>query len=118
MRRWHHLNMFQYKSFISARLPRFKNASGQVETLCPPWADKHERCTVLFECLVIELLLATQNQTQTARLLGCKFDVVNRIMHRASRRGMERRGQSGPEQAARRVRRMSRRRWVTGEGMK
>jgi transposase len=96
VRRWRHLNMFQFKSFISARLPRFKSSAGKVETLCPPWAEKHERFTVLFECLVIELLLATQNQTQTARLLGCKFDVVNRIMHRASARGMARRRRRGP----------------------
>ena len=90
-RRWRHLDTLQFKSFINARLPRFKSAQGQVETLCPPWADKHERHTLRFECAVIALLLATQNQTQTAKLIDCKFDVVNRIMHRASERGMRRR---------------------------
>lgn len=90
-RRWRHLDTMQYQSFINAHLPRFKSAHGKVETLSPPWAQKHERHTLLFESRVIDLLLATQNQTQTARLMGCKFDVVNRIMHRASERGLARR---------------------------
>ena len=62
-----------------------------MKTLAPPWADKHERHSYLFENLVIKLLQATKNQTQTANLLRCPFDVVNRIMHHASRRGLVRR---------------------------
>lgn len=95
-RRWRHLDTLQFKTFIKARLPRFKSADGKVKTLSPPWADPHERHSFLFECAVIDLLLATQNQTRTAQLVGCKFDVVNRIMHRASQRGLERR-QANPE---------------------
>lgn len=90
-RRWRHLDTMQYQSFINARLPRFKGADGKVTTLQPTWAGKHDRHTLLFESHVIDLLLATQNQTKTASLLGCCFDVVNRIMHTASKRGMERR---------------------------
>lgn len=96
VRRWRHLDTMQFKTFIKARLPRFKSADGKVKTLCPPWADTHERHSFLFECAVIDLLLATQNQTQTAQLMGCTFDVVNRIMHQASQRGLERR-QANPE---------------------
>lgn len=96
-RRWRHLDTMQYKSFINARVPRVQWARGEVETLSVPWAEKHERHTILFECKVIDLLLATQNQTQTARLMGCKFDVVNRILHRASERGMARRKEGGEQ---------------------
>ena len=91
VRRWRHLDTMQYQSFINARLPRFKGADGKVTTLEPTWSDKHERHTLLFESRVIDLLLATQNQTKTASLMGCGFDVVNRIMHLASKRGMEHR---------------------------
>jgi transposase len=91
MRRWRHLDTMQFKSFINARLPRIKLVEGKVKTLSPPWADKHDRHTFLFESAVIHLLLATKNQTQTANLMRCKFDVVNRIMHHASERGVERR---------------------------
>jgi transposase len=90
-RRWRHLDTLQFKSFINCCLPRIKSVDGKVKTVSPPWASKHERHTFLFEIAVIELLQATRNQTQTANLMRCKFDVVNRIMHKATRRGMERR---------------------------
>ena len=89
-RRWRHLDTMQFKTFINCRLPRAK-IDGKVKTLSPPWADKHERHSYLFENSVIKLLQATKNQTQTASLLQCRFDLVNRILHRATRRGLERR---------------------------
>lgn len=88
-RRWRHLDTMQFKTFINCQLPRIRVEDGQVKTLSPPWADRHERHTYLFESVIIGLLLATKNQTQTARLMRCKFDVVNRVMHNAARRGME-----------------------------
>jgi transposase len=47
--------------------------------------------SVLFECYIINLLKATQNQTKTAYLARCGFDVVNKIMHKATIRGLARR---------------------------
>ena len=41
--------------------------------------------------LAIDLLKATKNQTQTAKLLRCGFNVINRIIHRSVERGMKRR---------------------------
>jgi transposase len=92
-RRWRHLDTMQFKTFINCRLPRVKVDDGKVKTLSPPWADKHERHSFLFECAVINLLLATKNQTQTADLMRCSFDVINRIMHNATKRGLELRKQ-------------------------
>ena len=40
---------------------------------------------------VIELLLATKNQTKTAQMVCCGFNIVNKIMHNATQRGLERR---------------------------
>ena len=90
-RRWRHLDTMQFKTFINASLPRFELPDGKVKTISVPWADKHARHTFLFESAVISLLLATKNQRQTANLMGCKFDVVNRILHNATERGLERR---------------------------
>lgn len=90
-RRWRHLDIMQYKTFINASLPRVKTIDGKVKTMFPPWADKNERHSYLFESAVISLLLATRNQTQTMKLMRCSFDVVNRILHNATKRGMERR---------------------------
>jgi transposase len=90
-RRWRHLDTMQFKTFINASLPRIKDEFGEVKTIIPPWAERHERHTKLFESAVISLLQATKNQSQTANLMRCGFDVVNRIMHNATQRGLERR---------------------------
>ena len=91
VRRWRHLDTLQYKTYLSCALPRIKLPTGQVKTVDPPWASSHERHTYLFERLVIDLLKATGNQTRSAALLRCGFNVVNRIIHGSVHRGMERR---------------------------
>ena len=90
LRRWRHLDTMQFKTFVNCEVPRIKSSKG-VKTIKVPWADNYERHTYLFERLVIDLLKATKNQTQTANLLRCGFNVVNRIIHHAVERGMERR---------------------------
>lgn len=90
-REWRHLDTLQYKTYLVCRLPRVRTALGRVKTIAPPWADGHERHTYLFERMAIDLLKATKNQTKVAGLLRCGFNVVNRIMHISSERGMGRR---------------------------
>ena len=84
LRRWRHLDILQYKSFINCRMPRIKNKDGKVTTIDVSWANKLDRHTFLFEERVILTLLATKKQTKTSQLLNCDFHVVNRIMHRAT----------------------------------
>jgi transposase len=60
-----------------------------VKTIRVPWADGYERHTYLFERLAIDFLLSTKNQTKTAELLRCGFNVVNRIIHNAVERGLK-----------------------------
>ncbi len=90
-RKWRHLDTMQYKTFISCSLPRIKTSSGKVKTVSSPWASDYERHTFLFEHAVIDLLIATKNQSKTAALMGCGFNVVNRILHLSSQRGLSRR---------------------------
>lgn len=89
-RRWRHLDTLQFKTYINCKVPRVKSALG-VKTISVPWADNYERHTYLFERLTIDLLKATKNQTQTAKLLRCGFNVVNRVIHSSVKRGLERR---------------------------
>lgn len=91
VRRWRHLDILQYKTFISARIPRVKDSTGKVKSLDVPWAGNMGRHTFLFEKCVIDLLLACKNQTKVAQLMRCGFNVVNRIIHLSSQRGVERR---------------------------
>ena len=88
---WRHLDTMQYKTYIACQLPRVKNSFGKVKTIVAPWASRYERHTYLFEHAAIDLLLATKNQTKTAKLMGCGFDVINRIIHTSSERGLARR---------------------------
>ena len=93
-RTWRHLDTMQYKTYISCKLPRVMNKQGKVVTIAPPWASKHERHTYLFEHALIDLLLATRNQTRTAELMRCGFNVVNRVIHLSTERGLSRRNLS------------------------
>ena len=89
-----HLDTMQYKTYIRCRLPRIITSSGKVKTVQPNWASGYERHTFLFEHAVIDLLKASKNQTKTAQLMRCGFNIVNRIMHLSTERGMARRNYS------------------------
>jgi len=51
---------------------------------------KHDRHTYNFEIQVIDLLQITKNQTKTDDYLNCSFRLINRIMHRSTESGMQR----------------------------
>jgi transposase len=89
-RRWRHLDTMQYKTFINCRVPRIKTDKG-VKTIEVPWAGSFERHSYLFERLTIDVLQATKNQTATAKLLRVGFNVINRVIHLSTKRGLERR---------------------------
>jgi len=44
-----HLDLWQYKTYITARLPRYKNASDFYHTIDIPWAEPGEQMTVLLK---------------------------------------------------------------------
>ncbi len=94
LREWRHLDTMQYKTYIRCQLPRIITSRGKVKTVQPNWASGYERHTYLFEHAVIDLLKASKNQTKTAQLMRCGFNVVNRIMHLSVKRGMDRRNYS------------------------
>lgn len=91
LRRWRHLDTMQFKTYINCSTPRIKDKDGKVSTIKTPWADTYERHTYLFEKFAIAILQSTKNQTKTAELLRCGFNVVNRIVHNSVERGLERR---------------------------
>ena len=46
---WRHLDMWQYKTYIKARIPRCKLPDGKYASVQVPWADAKERMTELLE---------------------------------------------------------------------
>ena len=87
-RSWRHLDTCQMKTTISSKLPRIKCKTHGVKTVNVPWAEPNSRTTMLFERFAIDLLLASKNQTKTARILRVSFDVLHHIMEKAVERGL------------------------------
>ncbi len=52
---WRHMNFFQYRCFLRARIPRVKISSGKVKQINPPWAGKTSGFTLLFEAFILQL---------------------------------------------------------------
>ena len=88
MRRWRHLNVMQYETYINCRVPRVINEEGKITTIEVPWSDYSGRYTFLFEAEVIKVLEMTKNQTKTAAYLGISYDTVYRVMNNAVNRGL------------------------------
>jgi hypothetical protein len=38
-RKWKHLDLWHYKTFLTARIPRYVDSNGKVKSVSVPWAD-------------------------------------------------------------------------------
>ncbi len=47
-RSWRHLDLWQHKTWIISRVPRYKDGR-EVKTLAVPWAEAHERLSWMLE---------------------------------------------------------------------
>ena len=89
-RRWRHLDLCNYQTWIVCRVPRLKCEEHKVLTLQVPWADGWARFTAQFECVAIDWLKEA-SMTAVARNLSLSWDQLNGIQERAVARGEERR---------------------------
>lgn len=94
-RRFRHLDIFEYKTYLNARLPRVKNDNSEIKIIELSWAGQRLSYTFLFENKVIEVLQMSKNQSQTASYFNTTYDIVHGIMERAVLRGLERRDLNG-----------------------
>lgn len=53
---WQHLNFFQHKCYLHARVPRVKQADGRMKTQAVPWARKGSGFTLMFEAFAMLLI--------------------------------------------------------------
>ncbi len=90
-RRWRHLPTCQYRTILTADVPRVRCSEHGVRTIGVPWSDGGSRFTALFEALVIDWLGAA-SISAVARLLELSWDQVSGVQERAVKRGLERRG--------------------------
>ena len=95
-RRWRHLDTCQYRTILSAEIPRCNCPEHGVHQVAVPWSDPGSRFTALFEALVINWLKVT-SMSAVARNIGLSWDQIDGIMQRAVRRGLERREKVYPK---------------------
>jgi len=57
-KKWRHMNFFQYRCYLHARVPRIKLDSGKVKQVTTPWEGKSSGFTLLFEALVLQFAKA------------------------------------------------------------
>lgn len=97
-RRWRHLPTCQYRTILTADVPRVRCGEHGVLTIGVPWSDPGSRFTALFEALVIDWLGAA-SISAVARLLDLSWDQVSGVIERAVKRGLERRGSAPASRA-------------------
>lgn len=68
-RRWRHLNFFEYRTEIVARLPRVRCAQCGVHAVTVPWARPGSGFTLAFEAFVLTLA-AAMPMARIGRLVG------------------------------------------------
>jgi transposase len=92
-RTWRHLDTCQFKTLISAPLPRTECPDCGVKTIAPPWSQKHSRFSLLFERFAIDMLQETSIQA-AHKLLRISWDEADGIIARAVGRGLAKRNLS------------------------
>jgi len=78
---WHHLNFFQYMTYLHARVPRVKCLQGcGIKKVKVPWARPGSGFTLLFEALIMALV-KEMTVAAAAKLVGEHDTRLWRIVH-------------------------------------
>jgi transposase len=68
-RTWQHLNFFQHKCYLHARVPRVKDVDGKVTQQSVPWARSNSGFTLLFEAFSMLLIESEMPISKAAKLV-------------------------------------------------
>ena len=89
-RTWRHLDTMQFRTLLTADVPRVECTEHGVKQVKVPWAEPGSRFTAMFEKVVIDWLKEA-SIAAVARLLRMSWDEVDGVMSRAVARGRARR---------------------------
>lgn len=89
-RTWRHLDTFQYRTILHARVPRLNCPNHGIKQIRVPWAEDSSRFTALFEALAIDWMKQA-TISAVAERLHLSWDEAAGIQARAVRRGLARR---------------------------
>jgi len=65
---WQHLNFFQHKCFLHARVPRIKQEDGKIRQVSVPWARSNSGFTLLFEAYGMLLI---ESEMPVSKVANC-----------------------------------------------
>lgn len=94
-RQWRHLDTCQFRTLLTADVPRVQCEEHGVLQIEVPWAEPNSRFTALFERVVIDWLREA-SLAAVSRRMRLSWDQVDGIMGRAVRRGLTRRDDVQP----------------------
>jgi transposase len=77
---WRHLDFFQHRAYLHARVPRVRCPAHGVHQVAVPWAREGSGFTLLFEALAMELL-AEMPVRAVAELVGEHDTRLWRVLH-------------------------------------
>lgn len=89
-RSWRHLDTCQYRTILTADVPRVRCGKHGVRQVKVPWAEERSRFTSMFESLAIDWLREA-SISAVSRRMGLSWDELDGIRERAVVRGLARR---------------------------
>jgi len=66
---WRHLNFFEHRCYIHARVPRIVSSDGKIKKITVPWARRNGGFTLLMESFMMTLIELEVNVSAIARLV-------------------------------------------------
>jgi transposase len=94
MRSWRHLDLWEYRTYIHAEIPRVNCEKHGIHSIQPGWAEGNGRMTYKMESKIIDEICSCQNIQKAAAALRLSWDQVRGVMKRAIDRGLARKGES------------------------
>lgn len=89
-RSWRHLDTCQYRTILTAEVPRVRCKKHGVRQVKVPWAEERSRFTAMMESLAIDWLQEA-SISAVSRRMRLSWDELDGIRERAVRRGLLRR---------------------------
>lgn len=66
---WQHLNFFEHRCFLHARVPRITDSKGEIKKVQVPWARRNNGFTLMFEAYIMTLLELEMSPSSVANLI-------------------------------------------------
>jgi transposase len=80
-RSWQHLDFFQHRCILHARVPRIKTSTGEVKRVEVPWARPNSGFTLLFEAFAMSLIENEMPVNKVAKTLFVHASSIWSIFH-------------------------------------